>query len=171
MFKYMYICKISKGITTKTKVSHILLCFENISAAQSTSTAWITLPVCSSETDKMAEEDNVEIQPVTEEDEEQPTNYKPPPQKTLTEMIEADKDDESLRKYKETLLGTSAGGAAVIIGECGGLYIPSILLRMLDRCIFLSLTLLITALFACLPDTGDFLVRLDLMPSICSLLL
>lgn len=63
----------------------------------------------------MAEEDNVEIQPVTEEDEEQPTNYKPPPQKTLTEMIEADKDDESLRKYKETLLGSSAGGAAVII--------------------------------------------------------
>lgn len=88
----------------------------------------------------MAEEDNVEIQPVTEEDEEQPTNYKPPPQKTLTEMIEADKDDESLRKYKETLLGSSAGGAAVIIGESGGLYVPSVLLRMLDLSVCLSLT-------------------------------
>lgn len=60
----------------------------------------------------MAEEDNVEIEPVTEE--EEPTNYKPPPEKTLQEMIETDQDDESLRKYKEKLLGSSASGAIVV---------------------------------------------------------
>ncbi|CAG02670.1 unnamed protein product, partial [Tetraodon nigroviridis] len=32
-------------------------------------------------------------------------NYKPPAQKSLQEIQELDKDDESLRKYKETLLG------------------------------------------------------------------
>ncbi|XP_067114970.1 rho GDP-dissociation inhibitor 1-like [Osmerus mordax] len=32
-------------------------------------------------------------------------NYKPPAQKTLQEIQELDKDDESLRKYKEALLG------------------------------------------------------------------
>lgn len=62
----------------------------------------------------MAEEDNVEIEPITEE--EEPTTYKPPPEKSLQEMIETDKEDESLRKYKEKLLGNSATGA-IIIGE------------------------------------------------------
>ncbi|ESO13130.1 hypothetical protein HELRODRAFT_184873 [Helobdella robusta] len=33
--------------------------------------------------------------------------YQPPEQKTLTEILSADAEDESLRKYKETLLGTS----------------------------------------------------------------
>lgn len=32
-------------------------------------------------------------------------NYKPPAQKSLQEIQELDKDDESLRKYKEALLG------------------------------------------------------------------
>ena len=32
-------------------------------------------------------------------------NYKTPAQKTLQEIQELDKDDESLRKYKEALLG------------------------------------------------------------------
>lgn len=36
--------------------------------------------------------------------------YKPPAQKTLQEIQDLDQDDESLRKYKETLLGS--GGAA-----------------------------------------------------------
>lgn len=62
----------------------------------------------------MAEEDNVEIEPLTEE--EEPTNYKPPPEKSLQEMIETDQEDESLRKYKEKLLGSSATGA-IIVGE------------------------------------------------------
>ncbi|KAK3853419.1 hypothetical protein Pcinc_040044 [Petrolisthes cinctipes] len=60
----------------------------------------------------MAEEENVDIEPVPDEDE--PTNYRPPPEKTLDEMIAKDTEDESLRKYKETLLGGSVAGAVVI---------------------------------------------------------
>ncbi|XP_045130586.1 rho GDP-dissociation inhibitor 1-like [Portunus trituberculatus] len=61
----------------------------------------------------MAEEENVQVEPVVEEEEES-TSYKPPPEKSLQEMIETDKEDESLRKYKETLLGSSAAGAVVV---------------------------------------------------------
>lgn len=32
-------------------------------------------------------------------------NYQPPPQKTIEEIVNADQEDESLRKYKEALLG------------------------------------------------------------------
>ncbi|KAL5284266.1 ARHGDIA family protein [Megaselia abdita] len=32
-------------------------------------------------------------------------DYVPPPQKTIEELVAADQDDESLRRYKETLLG------------------------------------------------------------------
>uniref|UniRef100_A0AAX7VWF6 Rho GDP-dissociation inhibitor 1 n=1 Tax=Astatotilapia calliptera TaxID=8154 RepID=A0AAX7VWF6_ASTCA len=35
-------------------------------------------------------------------------NYKPPAQKSLKEIQELDQDDESLRKYKEALLGNAA---------------------------------------------------------------
>ncbi|XP_029364290.1 rho GDP-dissociation inhibitor 1 [Echeneis naucrates] len=35
-------------------------------------------------------------------------NYKPPAQKSLQEIQELDKDDESLRKYKEALLGNTS---------------------------------------------------------------
>ncbi|XP_041633785.1 rho GDP-dissociation inhibitor 1 [Cheilinus undulatus] len=38
-------------------------------------------------------------------------NYKPPAQKSLQEIQEMDKDDESLRKYKEALLGKTAVAA------------------------------------------------------------
>ncbi|KAG8446376.1 hypothetical protein GDO86_014001 [Hymenochirus boettgeri] len=40
------------------------------------------------------------------EAEEHSVNYKPPAQKSLKEIQELDADDESLRKYKETLLGS-----------------------------------------------------------------
>uniref|UniRef100_A0A1A8S4W6 Rho GDP-dissociation inhibitor 1 n=1 Tax=Nothobranchius rachovii TaxID=451742 RepID=A0A1A8S4W6_9TELE len=42
------------------------------------------------------------------EEGESGVNYKPPAQKTLQEIQELDKDDESLRKYKEALLGSAA---------------------------------------------------------------
>ncbi|MPC27869.1 Rho GDP-dissociation inhibitor 1 [Portunus trituberculatus] len=71
------------------------------------------------EGDKMAEEENVQVEPVVEEEEES-TSYKPPPEKSLQEMIETDKEDESLRKYKETLLGSSAAGAVVVDMLSGG---------------------------------------------------
>lgn len=41
-------------------------------------------------------------------------NYKPPPEKTIEQILEADKDDESLRKYKETLLGEAKEGAIIV---------------------------------------------------------
>lgn len=42
-------------------------------------------------------------------------NYKPPPQKTLQELQELDKDDESLAKYKKSLLGDGP----VVVGRLG----------------------------------------------------
>lgn len=42
------------------------------------------------------------------EEKEPAINYKPPAQKSLQEIQELDKEDESLRKYKEALLGNSA---------------------------------------------------------------
>uniref|UniRef100_A0A3Q3X317 Rho GDP-dissociation inhibitor 1 n=1 Tax=Mola mola TaxID=94237 RepID=A0A3Q3X317_MOLML len=42
---------------------------------------------------------------VPDEECETNVNYKPPAQKTLEEINELDKEDESLRKYKEALLG------------------------------------------------------------------
>ncbi|XP_078385101.1 rho GDP-dissociation inhibitor 1 [Cetorhinus maximus] len=41
-------------------------------------------------------------------DDESTVSYKAPAQKTLQEIEELDKDDESLRKYKEVLLGNRA---------------------------------------------------------------
>uniref|UniRef100_A0A182WD95 Rho GDP-dissociation inhibitor 3 n=1 Tax=Anopheles minimus TaxID=112268 RepID=A0A182WD95_9DIPT len=40
-----------------------------------------------------------------EQAEEHDGNYQPPPQKTIEEIMAADAEDESLRKYKEALLG------------------------------------------------------------------
>lgn len=42
------------------------------------------------------------------EEDEHSVNYKPPAQKSIQEIQELDKDDESLRKYKEALLGNVA---------------------------------------------------------------
>lgn len=39
--------------------------------------------------------------------------YKPPAQKTLQEIQDLDQDDESLRKYKEALLGPGSAGAGM----------------------------------------------------------
>nr|CAD7401885.1 unnamed protein product [Timema poppensis] len=44
------------------------------------------------------------------------TKYKPPPEKTIDEILEADKEDESLRKYKEKLLGEAKTGN-IIVGK------------------------------------------------------
>lgn len=42
------------------------------------------------------------------------SNYKPPPEKTINELLEIDQDDESLRKYKETLLGQAQTGPIIV---------------------------------------------------------
>lgn len=44
--------------------------------------------------------------PVVEDEDEQDLNYQPPAQKSLQEIQDLDKDDESLNKYKQTLLGS-----------------------------------------------------------------
>lgn len=47
-----------------------------------------------------------EDKPTVEEDQhEDDPNYKAPAQKSVKEIVEADQEDESLRKYKESLLG------------------------------------------------------------------
>ncbi|XP_061088567.1 rho GDP-dissociation inhibitor 1-like isoform X1 [Conger conger] len=59
---------------------------------------------------KMAEQEPTSEQLVAiaaENEEEDRVNYRPPAQKTLQEIQELDKHDESLRKYKEALLGAS----------------------------------------------------------------
>lgn len=43
--------------------------------------------------------------PIEEEEYERNLNYNPPARKSLEEIQELDKDDESLLKYKQTLLG------------------------------------------------------------------
>jgi len=43
------------------------------------------------------------------EDENSTTGYKAPAQKSVREILDADADDESLRRYKETLLGGAQG--------------------------------------------------------------
>jgi hypothetical protein len=48
--------------------------------------------------------------------EEVESSYKPPPEKTLEEILSADKEDESLQKYKELLLGEAKEGK-VIVGK------------------------------------------------------
>uniref|UniRef100_A0A3B5MJR0 Rho GDP dissociation inhibitor (GDI) gamma n=1 Tax=Xiphophorus couchianus TaxID=32473 RepID=A0A3B5MJR0_9TELE len=53
----------------------------------------------------MADKSNLAIE---EEDEDRNLNYNPPAQKSLQEIQEMDKDDESLVKYKQTLLGPEA---------------------------------------------------------------
>lgn len=55
-----------------------------------------------------------------ENEEPEPVNYKPPAQKTVKEIHELDKDDESLRKYKEALLGSGVteSGNAVCVWMC-----------------------------------------------------
>nr|CAG4642081.1 EOG090X0EJY [Eurycercus lamellatus] len=42
------------------------------------------------------------------------SNYVPPPQKSIGELVAADQEDESLRKYKETLLGNAITETIVI---------------------------------------------------------
>lgn len=45
------------------------------------------------------------------------SNYVPPPPKSIGELVAADQEDESLRKYKETLLG-NAIAENIVIGFC-----------------------------------------------------
>lgn len=52
-----------------------------------------------------------------ENEEPEPVNYKPPAQKSMKEIQDLDKDDESLRKYKEALLGPGIAEAGNAVSE------------------------------------------------------
>lgn len=41
-------------------------------------------------------------------------NYKPPAEKSLSDIVSADKDDESLMKYKESLLGKAVQDVVIV---------------------------------------------------------
>uniref|UniRef100_UPI00398E6210 rho GDP-dissociation inhibitor 2-like n=1 Tax=Pristiophorus japonicus TaxID=55135 RepID=UPI00398E6210 len=53
----------------------------------------------------MTEQEHDEKLVVEEGEEEKVLNYKAPAQKSLAEIVQLDQDDESLAKYKKTLLG------------------------------------------------------------------
>lgn len=48
------------------------------------------------------------------DDVEVESNYKPPPEKSIEQILNSDKEDESLRKYKETLLGEAKSGGIIV---------------------------------------------------------
>ncbi|XP_060602911.1 rho GDP-dissociation inhibitor 1-like [Ruditapes philippinarum] len=56
----------------------------------------------------MAESEDQSPQVEEVDDDESKLAYKPPAEKTIEEILEQDKDDESLIKYKQTLLGGTA---------------------------------------------------------------
>lgn len=63
----------------------------------------------------MAEEiGDVPVPPLVDDQEDAP-GYQAPPQKSIAEILQADEDDESLRKYKAALLGSDA--EPIIVGE------------------------------------------------------
>lgn len=64
-----------------------------------------------------AEDPNVEGAAQGDDDDDQTKGYKAPEKKTLDEITKLDQDDESLVKYKQALLGASAGGASDVLGE------------------------------------------------------
>lgn len=47
------------------------------------------------------------------DDDEIDSNYKPPPEKSIEELLNTDKEDESLQKYKEKLLGDANVGKVI----------------------------------------------------------
>lgn len=47
-------------------------------------------------------------------DDENDQNYKPPAVKSLEEIVQIDQDDESLKKYKEKLLGEATKEKVVV---------------------------------------------------------
>ncbi|KAJ1350777.1 hypothetical protein KIN20_006655 [Parelaphostrongylus tenuis] len=59
--------------------------------------------------------ENVAEQVVESIDDEHESQYRPPEKKTMAEILNADQEDESLAKYKATLLGSSP--ANVIVDE------------------------------------------------------
>lgn len=76
----------------------------------------------------MSEGDNInEIQ------DEQDENYKAPPQKTIEEIMNLDNEDDSLRKYKEALLGSQADKVIVDANNPKDVIVKRLVLVVPDR--------------------------------------
>lgn len=71
---------------------------------------------CLSSTDIMADKEGVTLSLEEEEDADVALAYKTPEKKSLREIQELDPGDESLRKYKQALLGAIPAA----VGKAGG---------------------------------------------------
>ncbi|KAL0840907.1 hypothetical protein ABMA28_014706 [Loxostege sticticalis] len=68
------------------------------------------------------------------EEEEIKSTYKPPPEKTIEEILAADQEDESLRKYKEALLGQAQSGTVVVdVNDPRKVIVKKLALCVVDR--------------------------------------
>ena len=63
---------------------------------------------------------------------EENLNYKPPAEKTLKEIVSADQEDESLRKYKEALLGQATADDIIVDPNDGRKVIVKALALVVD---------------------------------------
>lgn len=54
---------------------------------------------------------------VVQDDEEMTPGYRPPAEKTLNEIVNQDTNDESLKKYKESLLGSAISSVVIVEPE------------------------------------------------------
>ena len=88
-------CRIKQGREAKSSGSKEILVFD------------LKYPSAMADTDE-------QVAPIEDEEPEETPGYKAPAQKSLDEITKLDADDESLVKYKQTLLG---GAAAVGAGE------------------------------------------------------
>ena len=52
--------------------------------------------------------------PAVEDKEEETPGYKPPAEMPVSKILELDKEDESLRKYKEALLGSADADKIIV---------------------------------------------------------
>lgn len=60
-------------------------------------------------------------------------NYKAPAPKTVQDIIQSDADDESLRKYKEKLLGSNADKIVIDVSNPKNVIVRSLTLMSPDR--------------------------------------
>ena len=60
-------------------------------------------------------EDNSPVNEQLDAEHEEDPGYQPPPEKSIDEMLQSDKDDEALTKYKAALLGESVAGSGAVV--------------------------------------------------------
>lgn len=62
----------------------------------------------------MTDAKELNVRSAEEDEQEVESRYKPPPEKTIEEIVATDQEDESLRKYKEALLGQAKEGKIIV---------------------------------------------------------